>query len=191
MCKIDLPFTSDHEMKNNDLFKKFAFESKVKSARAYLYFRRESITKKLLYRLKYDGKKEIGLELGSLFAGKLVDLDVDIIVPVPLHRSKKRKRGYNQSEWISMGLERVLQVPVRTDLIGRRLATQSQTKKSKISRWAELENVYGRASKEVSGKNILIVDDVITTGATVGMMCDRMVEQNVGDLHIAAIARGQ
>ena len=190
-CKIDLPLTKDDEIKDNELFRKFAFEPKVKSAGAFIYFHQGGITQKLLHHLKYQGKKELGLEIGGWYSKFLKDLDIDVIVPVPLHSAKKKKRGYNQSEYIAKGMEENLSTEVKDDIVKRLVATKTQTKKSKLQRWTDLENVYSKAAESISGKNVLVVDDVITTGATVGMLCDRLVEQNVKAIHIAAIARGK
>ena len=77
------------------------------------------------------------------------------------------------------------------DIVKRVKAVQTQTKKSKIRRWTDLENVYSEASEAIAGQNVLVVDDVITTGATIGMLCERLVEKNVNSIHVASIARGK
>ena len=192
-CKIDLPRTNDHKLVSNDLYRKFVFEPKIKSATAFLYFHKGGIAQVLLHQLKYRGKKDLGILLGSWFATDLtkMGMDVDFIVPVPLHKSKKRKRGFNQSECIAEGLSETLEIPIELDLVTRIVATKSQTKKSKVQRWRNLENVYSKVGQDLSSKSILVVDDVITTGATIGMLCDRLVEANAESIHIACIARGK
>ena len=109
-CKIDLPLTNDYQNGANDLFAKFSFESKVKTANAFLYFHQRGVTQKLLHQLKYNRKKDIGVVLGSWFAPQLANLEIDFIVPVPLHRSKLRKRTFNQSEQIANGISEELNV---------------------------------------------------------------------------------
>jgi len=188
-CKLDLPLTQDHLYQNNDLFRKYAFLSKIKSARAYLFFNQGGITQKLLHELKYNGKQSLGDELARSFSAHLKDLNVDFIIPVPLHRSRLRKRGYNQSVVIAEAMGEEMGVEVRTDILKRVKMTKTQTRKTKIDRWQGLENVYSEASGLVENKSVLVVDDVITTGATVGLLCDRLMEQHVGEIHIAAIAR--
>ena len=190
-CKIDLPFTDDHALPENELFRKFAFQPKIKSARAFIYFHQGGMTQKLLHQLKYQGKKDIGFQMGRWFSARLEDLEFDHIIPVPLHRRKQRSRGYNQSECIANGICDELSIEVRTDLIRRQKSSQSQTRKTRLRRWMDLENVYSEASGEVEGKRVLVVDDVVTTGATIGMLCERLAQKHVDAIHIATIARGK
>ncbi len=190
-CKIDLPQTDDWKNPSNDLFKKFVFEPKIRSAAAFLYFHKGGVSQKLLHQLKYNGKKELGVVLGRWFGQSISELEIDFIVPVPLHKAKKRKRTFNQSESIAKGLSELLEKPVESELVSRKIATESQTRKSKAERWRNLENVYSEVGLDMSGKSVLIVDDVITTGATAGMLCDRLIEANVESIHIACIARGK
>jgi len=145
----------------------------------------------LLHHLKYKGKKEIGILLGEWSAPNFKKNTIDMIVPVPLHPSKLRKRTFNQSEQIAIGIANKLEVPVNNELAKREIATSSQTNKSKAQRWTNMENVYSKIEADLSNQSVLIVDDVITTGATVGMLCERLVEANVAEIHIASIARGK
>ena len=190
-CKLDLPITQDHEIQENDLFRKFAFLPAIKSAQAYLYFHHGGVAQKLLHHLKYRGKEEIGYQLGLWYSDSLKHLDIDFILPVPLHPKKQKKRGYNQSLSIAEGIGGELGLEIRTDIVQRVKSTASQTKKSKVERWKAIENVYSSAHSDVSGKSVLVVDDVVTTGATVGMLCDRLVDQGVAGIHIASLARGK
>ena len=190
-CKINLPFTDDFSFSENQLFLKFAFQPKIKSAQAFIYFLKGGMTQKLLHHLKYRGRKEIGFELGKWFAPQLETLEIDCIVPVPLYPKKQKRRGFNQSEMVAHGISEVLNKEVRNDLIARVTSTTTQTRKTKIARWTDMENVYTEASEQVEGKNILVVDDMISTGATVGMLCERLVEGKAKSIHIASIARGK
>lgn len=191
VCKIDLPYTNDHVNHNNDLYRKFVFESKIKSASSLLYFHKGGVAQKLLYELKYKGKKDIGSMLGKWYAKDLNEITFDIIIPVPLHKSKLRSRGYNQSESIAEGIGDVTKKNVVRELIKRVVATSTQTKKTKVGRWKNLENVYSKVDTDLSNTSVLVVDDVITTGATVGMLCSRLVEAGADEIHIASIARGK
>ena len=190
-CKIDLPLTNDYQNESNDLFAKFSFESKVKTANAFLYFHQRGVTQKLLHQLKYNRKKDIGVVLGSWFAPQLKSLEIDFIVPVPLHRSKLRKRTFNQSGQIANGISEELNVEVKHQLVKRIIPTKTQTRKSKVERWENMENVYSEIKEDISNASALVVDDVITTGATTGMLCQRLVEAGVGQIHVACIARGK
>ncbi len=191
MCKIDLPYTNDHKNPNNDLIRKFVFEPKVFSASSFLYFYRNGVAQKLLHELKYKGKNEIGKLMGVWYAQDLKELPFDLIIPVPLHKSKLRKRGYNQSESIAEGIAEVTDKKIDSSIVSRTVATMTQTRKTKVERWTNLENVYSDIKEDLSDVSVLVVDDVITTGATIGMLCSRLVEADVKQIHIASIARGK
>lgn len=191
VCKIDLPYTNDHDDFENALKQKFVFEQKIQTASSYLYFYQGGVAQKLLHELKYKGKKEIGTLLGRWYAKDLSKLEFDLIIPVPLHKSKLSRRGYNQSDAIAEGIADVLGKVVDRSLISREIATMTQTKKSKVERWATLENVYSEVKVDLSDLSVLVIDDVITTGATVGMLCSRLANADVKAIHIASIARGK
>jgi Predicted amidophosphoribosyltransferases len=142
----------------------------VKATAGYLY-QKESNMQTVLELIKYKGEKELGERLagftGSILTDKGFFDDIDLLVPVPLHREKAKKRGYNQSEWIARGLSRVSNIPLNTDNLMRTTENPTQTTKSIWERW---ENVQGhftlRDPKVISGKHILLVDDVLTSGST-------------------------
>lgn len=190
-CKISLPLTDDYRNDNNDLFKKFAFEPKIKSARAFMYFYKQGISQKILHHLKYQNKCSLGKLLGTWMATEYPRSTIDYVIPVPIHRKKLKKRGYNQSECLVDGFCETSTIPKAIDFISRESEAISQTTRNKVERWQNIQNVYSEASPEVAGKSILIVDDVITTGATVGMMAERLVEKEVKEIHILSLARGQ
>ncbi len=191
-CKIDLPETKDHLNPHNELFQKFAFERKIKSASAFLYFHKGGVAQKLLHEVKYRSKSDLAVQLGEWYSETLDDYtNVDFIAPVPLHKSKRRKRTFNQSEKIAEGLSKSLQLPIKSDIIARTKITRTQTRKKKTQRWLNMENVYSTPSEGLIGKSVLVVDDVITTGATIGMFCQRLVEANVEEIHLLCIARGK
>ncbi len=190
-CKMDLPETMDHLNPENELFQKFAYNPLVKSAAAFLYFNEGGIAQKLIHNLKYEGAHEIGDLLGAEYGRTLSTfLNPDIIVPVPIHKKKLSKRGYNQSLGFANGLASCFEESeVRDDLIYRIKNTATQTRKNKLSRWQNVDNIYSEVKEDLEGKVVAIVDDVITTGATVGMLCDKLVEANASAIHILCIAR--
>lgn len=190
-CKVDLPITNDHQFQENELYQKFAFEPIVRGASAFLYFHKQGVARSLLYYLKYRRKEGIGTYLGGLYATSFSNLDVDMIVPVPLHKSKLKKRGFNQSVAFAKGLSAGMGVEINTNAVTRLVATSSQTRKGKLERWLNMENVYSEVDSSVEGKRLLVVDDVITTGATIGMLCSRLKEANCSSIYIACIARGK
>lgn len=128
--------------------------------------------KHILHQLKYGGRYRIGEQLGRMSAGELFTsgffAGVDVIVPVPLHRQKKKKRGYNQSEHIAGGISMLTGIPVDTLSVVRARDTETQTHKSAFSRWENVDGVFTLLSPgKFACRHILIVDDVLTTGATI------------------------
>ncbi|MEP5611321.1 MAG: ComF family protein [Cyclobacteriaceae bacterium] len=191
-CKVDFPLTNDHVNPENELYQKFAAEPLVRSASSYLYFNEGGIAQKLIHALKYEGASQVGNMLGSLY-GKSISQDFkpEIIAPVPIHKKRLKKRGYNQSLGIAVGLaEHFDGAEVRDDLVFRVKNTETQTKRNKVSRWLNVENIYSNIEEDLTGKEVLVVDDVITTGATVGMLCSKLREANVASIHIVCAARG-
>jgi ComF family protein len=124
-----------------------------------------------LHHLKYYGVKEVGFFLGNVYGKQLVQLEkwkkIELIIPIPLHKKKERKRGYNQSEWIAKGLSAGMQIPYCTNLLIRSEFTETQTKKSRFSRWQNVKDVFQLTDiKALEHKHVLLCDDVLTTGAT-------------------------
>jgi len=191
-CKVDLPLTNDHLNPENELFQKFVAEPSVRSASSYLYFNEGGIAQKLIHALKYEGASQVGNMLGGLY-GKLICLGFvpEIIVPIPIHEKRLERRGYNQSLGIAVGLaEHFDGAEIREDLIFRVKNTETQTKRNKVSRWLNVENIYSDIEEDLTGKRVLVVDDVITTGATVGMLCSKLSAANAASIHIICAARG-
>lgn len=191
-CKLDLPKTNDHVNEENQLYQKFVFEPLVKSASAFLYYTKNGIAQKLIHELKYGNKPRISNSMGLLYGVDLCQaINPDIIIPVPLHKVRLKKRGYNQSSGFARGLcESFENSVVREDLIHRIKNTQSQTRNNKISRWTNVENIYSDSSESLEEVSVLVVDDVITTGATVGMLCSKLKKAGASSIHVACIARG-
>jgi len=172
LCKIKLPRTGFHNLPENAVAKSFWGKIHLHSATALFHFDKGEVVQKLLHQLKYKDNKEVGLLLGSLLANEIKDAggysDVDCIIPVPLHKKKLSVRGYNQSELIAEGMAATWQVQVSTDLLIRKKNTDSQTRKSRFMRFENVDKVFALDNEDVyRDKHILIVDDVITTGATI------------------------
>jgi len=170
-CQISLPKTKFHLQKQNLIAQEFAGRIKLEHAAAFLFFNKGSRVQKLMWRLKYKGRQEIGIKLGQLYAESLLESDflkdIDIILPVPLHSRKLEERGFNQADVFAEGLSEVCNIPWSPQLIERTEHTETQTRKSRIERW---ENVSGKfvvkQPELLADKHILLVDDVVTTGTT-------------------------
>ena len=191
-CKTALPYTYDEKNQNNNLFQKFAFSRAVKTATAFIYYHQKGVAQKLIHSLKYHGQKELGYQIGlwhSRYIAETFSSKIDFIFPAPIDKTRYRRRGYNQSEWYAKGLAEGLNLEIRNDFITRNKTRKTQTKKNKIDRWLGFKNIYTTKNESLKNKSIMIVDDVITTGATIGMICDIMEKLDVEQIHILAIAR--
>lgn len=170
-CLYDIPKTNFHLEKDNPIEKRFWGKVPIFRATSYFFFYKGSAFQKVLHSLKYQGEKEIGISLGR-YAG--VDIiqspdfsSIDFIIPVPLHPDKLKKRGYNQSEWLAKGLSKSMNKPVDTTHLIRTKANVSQTNKNVYERYENTSGIFQLTNHTVfSGKHVLIVDDVLTTGST-------------------------
>lgn len=193
-CRLSLPKTDFHTFIDNRLMSKFVYESQIKSVSAYLHFNKKGIAQTLIHHLKYKAEPSIGELLGQWYGHDLLDVNwkIDVIIPVPLHRSKLKKRGYNQSEHFAIGLSESMGIPVETNAVGRRYRTATQTKKTKVERWQNVDAIYQVLnSTPFIRKNVLLVDDVLTTGATLGELVDLLLKSGANEIRIATIAAGK
>lgn len=192
-CLYDLPYTDFHLHEDNLVAKQLWGRLPLNAAMAMLYFRKGSKVQNLIHSLKYSGKTDVGVTLGKLVASKLIKsnfyADIDLVIPVPLHQKKLRLRGYNQSEYIAKGLAEELGIAVSTTNLLRDKATESQTKKARYTRYENMQDVFSvNKAEDLQDKHILLVDDVITTGATLEACGNVLLNQGIKKLSIAAIA---
>jgi ComF family protein len=170
-CEFHLPRTNFHLSLENPVSRLFWGRVNLESATAYLYFNKGNKVQRLIHQLKYKGRKDIGVYFGRQYGQHLVHSPffetVQLIVPVPLHIKKLMKRGYNQSEQFAIGLGESMKVPVDPTALCRRKETETQTKKSRFRRWQNVADVFEvKDPGSLEKKHVLLVDDVITTGAT-------------------------
>ena len=171
-CNINLPRTGFHLRKDNPV--ECLFWGRIpglKRASSFLFYRKGSDFRRILHLLKYGGYKELGEVMGRYMAAELSSggfFDgVDMIIPVPLHRKKQKLRGYNQSEWIARGIASVTGIPLCAECMIREKNTETQTRKSTFERWENVEGIFRICDTvHLEGKHVLLVDDVLTTGAT-------------------------
>ena len=191
-CKLKLPETGYHNHKENETSMRFAGRFQFEQATTFGYFTHDGLLQHLLHGLKYQGKKEIGLYLGRQLALSLQSADwiktLDIIIPVPLHKKKKWKRGYNQSMLIAEGISNILQIPANDNLLIRLKHTESQTQKSRAERLHNMEKAFGISDwSKLKNKHILLVDDVLTTGATIEACALALLKEETIKISIATI----
>jgi ComF family protein len=192
-CIYNLPKTNFHLDKDNPMEQLFWGRIMVEAAAACYYFERGSRCRKILHQIKYRGNKELALYLGILYGRELYlsncFCNTDILIPVPLHESKKKKRGFNQSEWFAMGLATSLKTEVCCDNLIRYVGSETQINKSRTERWENVENCFRvRHPEKIENKNIVLVDDVVTTGATLESCASVLLEKPGVSLSILTMA---
>ena len=192
-CLRDLPFTDFHLYADNPVAKQLWGRLPNTNAMAMLYFRKGTKVQNLMHSLKYKDKTEVGVKLGNLLGEKLKNSNdykgIDLIIPVPLHSSKERSRGYNQSKCIADGIAEALEIEVSSTHLLRAKSTETQTKKSRYTRFENMQSVFDvKQKEELENLHILLVDDVITTGATLEACGNALLNIGVKKLSIAAVA---
>lgn len=180
-CNHNLPYTNHHKNTKNDTFNTFYGIVNLEFAFSMLYFHHDGIVQKLIHQLKYKGREEIGVFLGEKYAFELKNIKVkynlDFIVPVPLHKKKLKERGYNQIDSFCLALSKELDIPFITDLLFRNQYSKTQTKKNKEQRLDTIESIFDvRNIDNYHGKHFLLVDDVITTGATIELCAKALLK---------------
>lgn len=171
VCRHEIPLTNHHLNLENEAFKKFYGRVPVESVSALLYFHKKGIVQEMIHSLKYRGHEEIGTLLGEWYAEDLkiaaLVQTVDAIIPVPLHRRRMRKRGYNQVTTFGLALSKHLETPYDSNVLKRNVYSKTQSKKSLLGRTEGIDLMFDVSfSEKDHNKHFLLIDDVITTGAT-------------------------
>lgn len=192
-CEAQLPVAEFESFSDNKIIKSMWGRVNVEFAGSYLHFRKGGITQQILHFLKYKNRKDIGWYFGNRLAHFIKNEDfvknADFIIPVPLHKTKLRKRGYNQSAEICKGLSEVLRIPVSENNLLRITNTQTQTRKKRFERWTNVSTNFIIKNPEFyEGKNLLLVDDVFTTGATIEACCQPFLNINNVKIGIVVLA---
>ena len=187
-CHCNIPKTNYHIHRGNPARDLFSGYLQVNEVTSLLFFEKEGATQKLIHSLKYRGNKELAAYLGRIAASELkaagLYASMDMILPIPLHPKKEKRRGYNQSAWIAKGFAAVYGCEIDTKRLKRVTDTQSQTLKSVYDRHVNVEHIFQLMDADYFyGKHILLIDDVITTGATVTSCIDAFL--SVPDIKIS------
>ncbi len=170
-CRHDLPITNYHLYKRNPVEKIFYGRVKIESGTSLLSYKGDGIVKNLMHNMKYRGQETVGRLLGHLSGSFLEEnsafKEVDMVIPIPLHNSRLRTRGYNQVAPFGQVLAERLKTHYEDTVLKRKRATKRLAFQKRKDRWESLETAfYLRGVEKIHGKHILLVDDIVTTGAT-------------------------
>jgi ComF family protein len=192
-CRYDLPFTNFHLQPDNIVAQQFWGKIPLEGAYALFYFTKGGKIQNLLHQFKYKGVKQIGNLLGNISGEQLIKNEVfnsvDLIIPVPLHKKRMLQRGYNQSACFAEGLSEKLNADVEDNNLVRKIATETQTHKSRFARFENMQEVFTVINPEkLMNKHVLLVDDVITTGSTLEACGSQLLKIPGLKLSIATIA---
>ena len=191
-CLLELPRTNFHTDENNSVAMLFWGRVKIEYASSWFYFYKGSPFQPLLHKLKYKGQKEIGIVLGRYFATEILKspfCSADLILPVPLHPRKIRRRGYNQSEMIAIGISEVFQKELITHALIRTSHTDTQTKKNRFERFLNMDGKFIVAEPDIiQSKSCLLIDDVITTGSTIEACATALLEAGCREVLVLTLA---
>jgi len=192
-CILAIPRTCFHEKDDNPVSQLFWGRCKIEKATAFSFYSKGSRIRKVIHSLKYKGLRGIGPEMGKICAFSLLSSgffsDIDIIVPVPLHPQKLRKRGFNQSEAISEGIAGVAGIPMDSVSLVRISGSGTQTRRSRMGRWENVEGIFRVERPEMfSGRHVLLVDDVITTGSTIDACATELLKIEGVKVSVVALA---
>ncbi|QEC52308.1 ComF family protein [Anseongella ginsenosidimutans] len=192
-CSQHLPYTNFHLDRENNTAKQFWGRVDINAAASFLYFKKGERVQHLLHQLKYRKQTEVGFYLGKRYGTMLKEssgfAEADIICPLPLHKASLKKRGYNQSEYFASGLGAAMQKEVDSTLLCRPEIAESQTKKSRFDRFLNVKKAFSvQDALRLAGRHVLLVDDVITTGATLAACASAILGVAGTRVSIATIA---
>lgn len=191
-CITDLPETNFHPYNDNPIEKIFWGRLPLLYATSHFYFTKGGVMQYLMHQLKYKGNKELGLQLGKMMGAHLQDTErfnnIDVLIPIPLFSVKEKHRGYNQSTIICNGMAEIIHVPILQDVVIRTHNTETQTKKSRTERWQNMDGVFQLVNGQaIAGKHVLLVDDVVTTGATLEACASELLKAGCSSISIATL----
>lgn len=190
-CVDAMPETNFDIHPNNPVEKLFWGRLPLVGATAQFYFTKESLMQHLMHQFKYKSNKELGLQLGKMMGEQLKKsgrFAVDALIPLPLFPAKEKRRGYNQATLLCEGMAESMNVPVLYNVIIRPQHTETQTKKGRIERWKNMEGKFILSNGDaISNKHILLVDDVVTTGATFEACGNELLKAENVQLSLASL----
>lgn|SRR5690606_16238855 len=196
-CRNDLPLTNSHLSNENPVKKLFYGRASIENAMSLLIFQKKGITQRLMHSLKYKGNEEVGSVLGEWVALNLEQTfwhsELDMVVPVPLHKKRFRERGYNQVEGFGKAIARRLEIPYNDKCLLKTRGVETQVFKNLAARFKNVEHSFRitekqKERKKLEGKHLLLVDDIITTGATLETCANCLLEIPGTKVSVATMA---
>lgn len=191
-CLDGLPLTKYWEQDDNAVEKLFWGKIQIERACALSFFVKHGIVQELMHQLKYNGKPQVGELMGGFFGKTLKETpyaEIDVVIPIPLHQTKQKKRGYNQCDFIARGIAIELGKSFNLNVVERLRANETQTKKGVYERWINVKELFKVVQPQfVNGKHVLLVDDVVTTGSTLEACADALLQVPGTKVSIATLA---
>lgn len=192
-CQHSLPFTGFEDIRNNAVEKLFWGRVEVCVAFATMFYHEKSSIQRIVHEIKYKNNLELAMHMGRMMGMRMKNVintnGIDFSIPMPLHPKKLKKRGYNQAALLCKGIESTGMIPLLEHVLVRRKHTGTQTKKSRIERWDNVGDVFSvEQTGSIQGKHILLVDDVITTGASTEACAQTLLQAGAGKVSIAGLA---
>jgi len=190
-CIDDMPETNFELHPDNPVEKIFWGRLPLAGATAQFYFTKESLMQHLMHQFKYKGNKELGMQLGKIMGEQIkksARFEADALVPLPLFAAKEKRRGYNQAAILCEGMAEAMNLPVLDKIISRPRHTETQTKKGRIERWKNMEGKFILSDADaIKNMHLLLVDDVVTTGATLEACGNELLKAENVRLSIATL----
>lgn len=191
-CDLHMPRTNYHLQPDNNLEKHLWGRLTPERATAWFFYSKGSPYTNLLHQLKYEDQREMGRLMGRRLATEILAsgffTGIDLLIPVPLHPKRMRQRGYNQSEWIARGIADITGIAIDNALLVRQVNTETQTRKTRFGRSVSMEGVFAPAPHYTcQATHVLLIDDVITTGATIIACAEALLKANSVKVSVLAV----
>jgi ComF family protein len=195
ICLLNLPYTFSYLQPESEFNKLFWGKLPVKNVWPLVYFQKKTTIQRIIHQIKYKNNPEPAIILGSLLASKIMDAglkpNADYLLPIPMHPKKERQRGYNQADYIARGISEVWNIKINKHLVKKSIYTTTQTQKGRYSRFSNTTQVFEAVNiQEIKKiKGIVLIDDVITTGATICAVSEILLNHNPNlEIYVATLA---